>query len=311
MSQQHAIQIRIATRADLSAIASLARAAFTLDAFSDALLAEKLFDAPLPDAELWQTYLAERDGRLIGFMQSVVRRGNPKAWVGLFAVDAGARRQGIARRLFEHTRSAWPSRITSAEILALPGNYFAPGLDPRYTTGLSFVEALGFTRGRDCVNLSCKLWREFDTAAEESRLTAQGIEIRRADRRSDGPLLDAFFASDFGADWRFEAEQALRQSPEALHLALRPIDGQTRIVAFSAHTTQNREWGFFGPMGTTPAARGLGLGRVLLWRCLNDMRAAGHQSSVIPWVGPIRFYHDACGAVVERVFWRYQMELVR
>jgi GNAT superfamily N-acetyltransferase len=88
--------------------------------------------------------------------------------------------------------------------------------------------------------------------------------------------------------------------PPAVHLALR----DDRIVAFSAHSAQNREWGFFGPMGTTPAARGHGLGAVLLMRCLEDLRKAGYGRAVIPWVGPIAFYAANVPCRVERVYWR-------
>jgi mycothiol synthase len=62
-------------------------------------------------------------------------------------------------------------------------------------------------------------------------------------------------------------------------------------------------------MGTTPPCRGLGIGRILLWRCLNDLRDAGHETAVIPWVGPIGFYSRHCDCVLERVFWRYRIAL--
>ncbi|NUP67682.1 MAG: GNAT family N-acetyltransferase, partial [Nonomuraea sp.] len=72
-------------------------------------------------------------------------------------------------------------------------------------------------------------------------------------------------------------------------------------------------WGarpaWFGPMGTAPDARGLGLGGVLLRRCLADQRAAGQASAQIGWVGPLRFYSRAVGARAERVFWLYRRDL--
>jgi len=300
--------IRTATPADLSALYELARAALVHDTFSLALLAEKLFAAPRTPEFEWLTFVAEVGRQPVGFLQTVVRRpalgggvGPPKAWVGLFAVDAAHRRRGVARRLLDRAAQTWPADTAEVEVLAIPGNYFTPGLDPRYTAALCFLERCGFERFRDCVNLVGQLDHTFDTAAEEARLAADGIVIRRA-RDDDGPRLDAFFAAHFGADWRFEAHLAHAQSPPALHLALR----DDQIVAFAAHSGQNREWGFFGPMGTAPEARGLGLGRVLLWHCLNDLRAAGHRTALIPWVGPISFYHAWAGCRVARVFWRYR-----
>ncbi len=297
-------QIRVAAPSDLRALYELARPALALDSFSVELLAEKLFEKRRPEQFSWHVYLAEVQKRPVGFMQSVVRPAARKAWIGLLAVDAQFRRCGVASALFERAKADWPADIEEVEALAIPGNYFVPGLDPRYTEALCFLERRGFERFKDCANLTAELTKRFGTSKEERRLAGEGIEIRRA-RPDDDPLLDGFFAEHFGEDWRFEAGLAMRNDPPTLHLALK----NGRIIAFSAHSTQNKEWGFFGPMGTAPEARGHGLGRVLLWHCLNDMRDAGHRTSVIPWVGPIPFYRQWCGARVERVFWRYRMKI--
>ncbi len=297
-----ACPIRHAGAGDLPALYELARGALVLDRFSPELLSEKLFKNPRPDEFTWEVYLAEREGRPAGFMQSVMRPAARKAWIGLFAVDVAQRRCGIASALFQHAKANWPVDTEEVEVLAIPGNYFTPGLDPRYTAALAFLERLGFERFKDCANLTADLCERFDTTAEEQRLTAAGVEIRRATVHDDA-LLDAFFAEHFGVDWRFEAGLAMDNDPPGLHLALK----NGRIVAFSGHSSQNREWGFFGPMGTAPDARGLGVGRVLLWHCLNDLHDAGHRTAVIPWVGPIAFYQRWAGCRVERVFWRYRL----
>jgi mycothiol synthase len=298
------ITIRAAAPEALPALTAIGRTAFEHDAFSEQLLHEKLFAAPRPDTFHWGVLVAERDREIVGFMQHVARPAAGQGWLGLFAVRPEARRAGIATQLWEAVQAQWPDEITTAEALAIPGNYFTPGLDPRYTAGLCFLERRGFERFKDCVNLVAPLEAEFETEAEQTRLAGLGIEVRRA-LPEDRPLLDPFFQQQFGDDWRFEVRQAFAVEPPALHLALQ--DGV--VIAFSAHSTQNREWGFFGPMGTTPAARGKGLGRVLLWHCLNDLRRAGHATAVIPWVGPIAFYHQWAGCRVERVFWRYRYAL--
>lgn len=294
-----AITLRTATRDDLHTLVALARAALDLDTPGELLVAEKLFDGPFPPDMQPSVHVAQSGSTILGFVQTVVRPAAGRAWIGLLAVDPQHRRRGVATRLVEHACSNWDPQVREVEVLAIPGNYLMPGLDPRYTAALCFFERLGFERFGDCVNMVAPLDRRFPTTESEQTLARRGIEIRRA-APGDGPLLDAFFSRAFGADWRFEAQLALDQRPATLHLALR--DG--RVLAFAAHSTQNRALGFFGPMGTLPAARGLGLGRVLLLRCLNDLRAAGHRVALIPWVGPIGFYARACGARVARVFWR-------
>lgn len=296
------IQFRPARPDDLPDLHELARRTLTLDTFSRDLLAEKLFPLVPPDACVWNVVVAEAGGALVGFMQGVARPATGRAWLGLFAVDARWRRQRLATELFERVRGAWPAGLNDVEVLAIPGNYFTPGLDPRYTEAVCFLERLGFERFRDCVNLTADLSAPFPTAEDERRLAGEGVEIRRA-RTEDSPRLDAFFSEHFGEDWRFEAGLALANRPPTLHLALEA----DRVIAFSAHSTQNREWGFFGPMGTAAAARGRGVGRVLLRRCLNDLHAAGHRTALIPWVGPIAFYRQWAAARVTRVFWRYRL----
>jgi GNAT superfamily N-acetyltransferase len=299
------IRLREASPADLPAMHELLAAGLTFDRFSVALLEEKLFHSPRPGVDVYRTMLAEDGGRLVALMQSVTRAAAGRGWLGLFATRTDWRHHGVARMLFAEAAPRWRAAgVTSVEALALPGNYFTPGLDPRYTPALCFLERCGFQKFNDCSNLISDIRGDLRTDDDERRLRDVGVSVRRA-TRDDGPLLDAFFQQQFGPDWRLEAELSLRNDPPALHIAIK----NRAIIAFSAHSTQNREWGFFGPMGTAEAARGLGVGRVLLLRCLHDLQLAGHKTSVIPWVGPISFYARCVPTVVERVFWRYRLSL--
>jgi len=300
--QPISVQVREAHPEDLTALYPLARNALTHDTFSMELLAEKLFRIPRPGRQVGRVFLAEVSQTPVGMMQALWQPADARGWLGLFAVQTDCRRRGIATALLENVRRAWQAAgVRAGEVLAIPGNYFTPGIDPRYTEGLCFLERSGFERFKDCVNLTASLEEPFETTVDEQRLAEEDVLIRRA-RSDDGPLLDVFFEQHFGADWRLEAQLALDNDPPTLHVGLR----DSVMVAFSAHSTQNREWGFFGPMGTAPAARGLGIARVLLWHCLNDLRQAGHRTAVIPWVGPVAFYARHANCRVERVFWRYR-----
>lgn len=295
--------VRSAAESDLERIFAVAREAFFLDRFSPDLLREKLFANRRAGEFRWFVDVAECGGRIVGFLQSAFRPSAEKGWIGLYGVSADHRRRGVARSLHAAAIERMPEVIREFEALAISCNYLLPGVDPRYTESLCFLEALGFRRFAECSNMKADLSQEFATGPAIAELAAQGVTIRRADP-SDRPILDAFFAAHFGEGWRYEAALAFESAPPSLHLALRA----GRVIAFSAHSTQNREWGFFGPMGTAPECRGLGVGRVLLWLCLNDLHHAGHASAVIPWVGPISFYHRWAGCRVERVFWRFRLD---
>ncbi|MBN1933673.1 MAG: GNAT family N-acetyltransferase, partial [Anaerolineae bacterium] len=67
----------------------------------------------------------------------------------------------------------------------------------------------------------------------------------------------------------------------------------------------------FGPMLTSPELRGLGIGSVLLKRCLVDWQKAGHTRCEIIWTGPISFYARAVGATMGSAFWVFYKSLIQ
>jgi predicted N-acetyltransferase YhbS len=85
------------------------------------------------------------------------------------------------------------------------------------------------------------------------------------------------------------------------------VDAEGAILGFAAYGSSRASW--FGPMGTAPAVQGMGIGSVLLRRCLADQKAAGYDRVQIGWVGPLPFYSGAVGARVERVFLLYRKQL--
>ena len=289
----------------LERLHALASSALTFDTFSAELLHQKLFFNPHPCRDEYHTLVAEIGGEVAGMLQHVVRADERRAWLGLFAIAAEHRRQGVARRLYDAALTAWREKsIKMVDVLTIPTNYLAPGIDPRYTPAVCFVESVGFVQQGQRANMRARLDRDFDTSAQEAALKAQGIDVRRA-QTGDWALIERFFGRCFGEGWLCEVGLAMSRDPPGVHLALQAGE----IVGFAAHSTMNQEWGNFGPMGTADEARNRGVGRVLLYRCLADLKAAGFASAVIPWVGPYRFYCRLLNCAIERVFWQYRLEL--
>lgn len=236
--------------------------------------------------------VAEIDGRLVGFILSIARQvplhlqglEKDRAWITAFGVDPEYRRRKIASQLFQ----AALARLSPRQVLISPytPNYFIPGVDVQaYPEAVAFLQAAGWeTISRPismCADLTgfqipAGLVEHEERLKEKHQITIQPV------RASDLPDLMPFIAAHFGWDWvRFAQEYLLELfgsgSDEICFLVAR--QGQ-RIVGYCQ---QRRER--FGPFGVDPALRGLGIGRLLLFRCLMDMLAKGFHCAWFLWTG--------------------------
>ncbi len=240
----------------------------------------------------------------LGFIMGVIRKrkSGKVGYIKLLAVLKKYRRKGIATELYSIVEQRMKnSGVNVIRVYESYPNYFMPGVDPFYTEAVCFFERNGFKKFNDCSNLKADLVNQnFDTAKEERKLRAQEITIARATRKDFQPMI-RWIRRNFAA-WEAEIKAAFKNKPVSLHIAKK----KGRIIAFSAHETNNRGTGWFGPMGTNKAARGKGIGGILLKRCLKDLKNAGYNYSIIPWVGPIPFYMHYVNSKVDRVFWRYE-----
>ncbi len=270
------------------------------DPMTSSLLSEKVWGDTDVNSDL--TWAAERHGQLIGFSVGVVRQRDVgrNGYIKLFVVDTAYHRRGIGSQLLVATeRAIQRAGADEVRIGESTPNYLTPGLDQRYTTAQRFFAARGYKPIGTAVNLSVSLSSDFVTAQSEASLATHGITVRRAE--SGDAQAVAQLVQTHWPVWQAEVTNALHNDPISLHLALH--DGH--ILGFAAYDTNNLGTGWFGPMGTIPAAEGQGLGRVLLWRCLRDQQAQGHATAIIPWVGPIDFYRRYANAQIDRVFARY------
>ncbi|WP_194922964.1 GNAT family N-acetyltransferase [Catenulispora pinisilvae] len=248
---------------------------------------------------------SESSGRIIGFALGSLRPARDEqpatGHVELIVVGPEHREQGHGRALLaELERRLVTVGAARLRIRGNPPNFAWPGIDIRYTPAVCLAAAAGYERLLDANSMLVNL-AAADLATEQDveRLAEAGIEVRRG-RPEDEAALRAWSDEEFGGTWGQEAAMALRKDPPTLHVAVR--DGA--FLGFAGHGMQRV--GMFGPMGTDEAARGLGIGAVLLRRCLADQRAAGIDVVEIGWVGPARFYSKTVGARLGRVFWAFE-----
>ncbi|SDY08811.1 Acetyltransferase (GNAT) family protein [Micromonospora pattaloongensis] len=297
------------TDADLPAVVALCGAA--LDLPEDATEAAQIVSCLWGGAGSARAFgfAALVGGALRGVvLASVGRRDASAGHIDLVAVHPAARRRGIARALLRRAESALAARgVTDVWLAGNPPHYAWPGIDVRYTPAVCAALALGYGHERTAWNMTAELSAPESparrpTAPAERRLAAAGVTVRAA-TVDDLPALTAFADTAFGGSWAGELAGSVARPGAGCHLAER--DGE--LLGFAAYGSCRPSW--FGPMGTAPAARGLGIGGVLLRRCLRDQHAAGQARAEIGWVGPVEFYADNAGAWIRRVFFLYRKEL--
>jgi ribosomal protein S18 acetylase RimI-like enzyme len=243
--------------------------------------------------------LAEQaDGSLAGFVLSLTRQVplygqglEPETgWITAFGVAPTARRRGIGRALFA-AALARMAALGRRQVLIAPytPNYFTPGVDvAAYPAAISFLQRQGWQIRSQPIAMQADL-ADFEVVPAivelEAQLAAAGISVRPV-TATDLPTLMPFIARTFGWDWyRFAQEYLLTlfgsgADDLCLYVAVHASTDGEEIVGYCQ---QRRER--FGPFGVDPALRGQGIGRVLLFRCLEAMRARGFHCAWFLWTG--------------------------
>ncbi len=290
---------------DLEKMARFLDRNWEYDSMNAALLEEKLFMDPFADPELCFTAFAADEP--VGFLFCVRRsiRGDEYGYVKLMAVDKTHRRNKLGSRMYEMAEQSLVEK--GAEIIRwydVPLNYFMPGLDPRYTEAFCFAEKHGFQQFGEAVNMQVDLdGMDWSTRGEEEALLKKGVEVRRA-TKNDVAAIKELLSSEWQL-WNHEVDMAMKDNPPSVHIAFR----DKKLRAFSVHNGNNKGTGWFGPMGTHADMRGMGVGSILLKRCLKDMHLQGYRTATIPWVAPVAFYAHYVKAKIERVFWRMEKRM--
>lgn len=293
-------------RNDLKYLVDLFNEQFVYDKITEEILHEKVFHEEDYDNDL--NFLVKKDNVLSGFASGYVREYENKkvGWIKLIAAVDQKDPGPIFADLFSKIESKliMKGAVTIRFLDSFP-NYFVSGIDPRYTSIIALLHQRGYEKRRDNVQMTTDLTtKNFSTLTAENQLFYNhNISIKRASESDKNRVME-LINIDFKA-WRQEIAMAFQKERLPLHIAVK----DKKVIAFSNHSCNNIGQPWFGPMGTTEKAQGKGIGEILLKRCLQDLKDAGHKKAIIPWVGPIAFYFQKCNAEVTRIFWNYTKSL--
>ncbi len=287
------MDIRPYRGADEADLLAVWHAAMTHDRLSADLFRTKVLLDPnfLPE----NLPVAIEDGRIVGFVLALTRQvplflqglEPEKSWITAFGVHPDYHRRGIGRALFEHVigRLKREGRKT-LEISPYVPNYFVPGVDVNaYPGTIAFLEKLGFQTLYRAISMGANL-TGFQIPAEireleRKREQEDALTIRPV-ASADLPELMPFIVQHFGWDWYRHAQDYLLEyfgdSPAQICFLVARLGGE--IVGYCQ---QRRER--FGPFGVRPDVRNLGIGRLLLFRCLAEMSARHTYFAYFLWTG--------------------------
>ncbi|MBK1791542.1 GNAT family N-acetyltransferase [Persicirhabdus sediminis] len=122
------------------------------------------------------------------------------------------------------------------------------------------------------------------------RVEDQGIIIRRA-RPYEKHIVANWAEENFAPKWKSEVEIACTRQPVTCYIATK----DKKILGFACYDSTAKA--YFGPTGVSESARGTGIGKALLFKCLEGLREQGYVYGIIGGVGPKEFYEKACGAI--------------
>ncbi|MBE3583868.1 MAG: GNAT family N-acetyltransferase [Limnochordaceae bacterium] len=292
-------------------VARLLRQALWLDPLTDGEIQRQIWEDPGFEPGL-QWGVESSDGQLVGFVSAVVRQERQErvGYIKVIGVHPQWRRQGIGSQLLERVARELQTRgVREVRVGGSAPCYLWAGVDVRYTEAFCLFQKMGYSRYSDAINMTVDLaTAPLDTDEDEVRLRQHGIETSRL-RPEEMEEVGAWIEQRFGPNWRWEVAATLRNQPVGCFLARQVDHTQARgpVVGFAAYGGNRRNW--FGPMGTEPDQRHLGIGRTLLRLCLRDLREAGYTQAQISWTGPVAFYARAVNARMERSFWLMRKEL--
>ena len=285
------LEIRPFRSTDIPQLLAVWNASIPYDTISETRFAHMILLDPNFQSEY--VAIAEADGKVVGFVLGLVRRvpyfletmETDSAWITAFGVHPDYQQQGIGRALFDYLFQKLSAiNIQYVRISPYVPNYIVPGVDIEsyQQTVQVLTDKFGFKTTSIAISMGVNLTQfsvPDDIIAHQSRLETDDSITIRPTTINDIPDVLNFLIEKFGWDWYRHASDYLRDyvagSQDICFLVAHQAD---QVVGFCQQRQER-----FGPFGVDPAMRGKGIGRVLLFRCLELMRSKRFYYTYFLW----------------------------
>lgn len=238
--------------------------------------------------------VAIKNRRLVGFLLCLTRHipfyaqgiEPDHAWITAFGVHSEFRRMGVGTALFDYIIDKLRSEErTILEISPYVPNYFVPGVDTAaYSDAILFLtQQFQFSLLYHAISMGVNLthfqmpsdtYDQLQLREQDDRLTIRPIES------ADITELMPFLIDHFGWDWYRHAQSYLSEyfgnNPHQICFLVARLNGE--VIGFCQQRGER-----FGPFGVHEDCRGRGIGKQLLFTCLNTMRAKNVHYAYFLW----------------------------
>jgi len=240
-------------------------------------------------------FIAEEHGQVVGGLLAIIRTTpmsgtdlEPETgWITTFFVHPSARQKGVGHALMQAADNYFRQHgRTTLYFASYAPNYFVPGIDRQeYPDGAALLESVGFQK-------------LYQAAAMDKNLVGFKIpdDVRAVEalRRDEDYVIEnltlpyvnavvSFNNQEFDPDWSRAIREALK-SGVPMNQVLIARHGED-VVGFCIYGGYDGVGERFGPFGVAESLRGTGLGKVLLYRCLEQMRHDGLHTAWFLWTG--------------------------
>jgi mycothiol synthase len=208
------------------------------------------------------------------------------AWIPWFFVAKSYRRQGVCSRLIEEAlQFIRKNKRKNVFFSSYAPNYILPGIDEKSNPeGYRFLLKQGFEIQYSPVAMDYSLVN-YDLPEDVRELKQQRISEGYIFRQAqDADLYETIQLANnvFNPDWGRAIREGILQGLPLSQIFITK-DPQGKLVGFCLYGGYEGIRERFGPFGVDPSQQGTGLGKILLYDCLEAMRAVGLHGAWFLW----------------------------